>query len=172
MAIFERAFLLAIVNCCDSIAYMCVCAQALSSTSYWHKVRVYSLLLFAFWVSFFWALMVLMMPCQQQIHESPSLQNRNAMFMHMRFSENRHICDDYYKLLNNILSFSCQYCKWTDLTYVLFCYLIGFAGAVGHDCIIKIMWSHDAWHHASLTLSDLFLSILIAYMGIFQDWCH
>ena len=64
------------------------------------------------------------------------------------------------------------YCKWTDLTFVLFCYLIGFAGAVSHDCIIKIMWSHDAWHHASLTLSDLFLSILIAYMAIFQDWCH
>ena len=144
MAIFEWAFLLAIVICCDSIAYMCVCAQARSSASYSNKVRVYSLLLSAFWVSFFWALMVLMMPCQQQIHESPSLQSRNAMFMHMRFSENSHICDDYYKLLNNILSFNYQYCKWTDLTYVLFCYLIGFVSAVNHDPVGWIIWLHDA----------------------------
>ena len=87
---------------------------------------------------------MLMMPCQQQIHESQSLQSRNVMSMHIRFSENRHICYDYCKLLNNILSFNGQYCKWTDLTYVLFCYLIGFVSAVNHDPVVWIIWLHDA----------------------------
>ena len=45
---------------------------------------------------FFCALMVFMMPCQQQTHESQSVQCRNAMSMHKRFSENSNICDDYW----------------------------------------------------------------------------